>query len=104
MGGIYELPGGKVGDMLDRALICQVKETGLDIESIANYPGSFDDTSGSGKTTRQFNVTDNVTTTKPVVLQEHDEYRWVPISEEPPVTGAVKKVLARYRELIDGQA
>jgi 8-oxo-dGTP diphosphatase len=45
-----------------------------------------------------------VTTTKPVVLQEHDEYRWVPISEEPPVTGAVKKVLARYRELIDGQA
>jgi 8-oxo-dGTP diphosphatase len=106
MGGIYELPSGKVepGEVLDQALIREVKEeTGLDIESITTYLGSFDYTSGSGKKTRQFNFTVAVTTTQPVVLQEHDEYQWAPVSEEPPVTDAVKEVLARYRELSDAR-
>src|SRR5262249_55437064 len=77
MGGIYELPSGKVepGEILDQALIREVKEeTGLDVESITDYLGSFDYTSGSGKKTRQFNFTATVTATQPVVLQEHDEY------------------------------
>ncbi len=104
MGGIYELPSGKVepGEVLDQALIREVKEeTGLDIESITNYLGSFDYSSGSGKKTRQFNFTVAVTVTRPVVLQEHDEYRWAPVSEEPPVTDAVKEVLSRHLELSD---
>jgi 8-oxo-dGTP diphosphatase len=102
MGGIYELPSGKVepGEQLDQALIREVnEETGLDIESITDYLGSFDYTSGSGKKTRQFNFTVTVTATQPVILQEHDEYQWAPVSEEPPVTDAVKEVLTRYREL-----
>jgi 8-oxo-dGTP diphosphatase len=106
MGGIYELPSGKVepGEQLDQALIREVKEeTGLDVEAITNYLGSFDYTSGSGKKTRQFNFTVTVTTTQPVVLQEHDEYQWSPVSEEAPVTDSVKQVLARYRELSDAR-
>jgi 8-oxo-dGTP diphosphatase len=101
MGGIYELASGKVepGEILDEALIREVKEeSGLDIEEITRYLGSFDYTSGSGKKTRQFNFAVTVTTTEPVILQEHDEYRWTPIADEPPVTDAVKQILARYRE------
>jgi 8-oxo-dGTP diphosphatase len=103
MGGIYELPSGKVdpGEALDQALIREVnEETGLDVAVIDNYLGSFDYTSGSGKKTRQFNFTVQVTASEPIVLTEHDEYRWAPIAEKPPVTDAVKEVLARYQESI----
>ena len=100
MGGIYELPSGKVepGEVLDEALVREVKEeSGLDVEDVTNYLGSFDYTSGSGRKTRQFTFAVTVTSTERVVLQEHDEYRWTPIVDEPPVTDAVKQVLARYR-------
>ncbi|MEV6925331.1 NUDIX hydrolase [Dactylosporangium sp. NPDC051485] len=102
-GGIYELPSGKVepGEILDEALSREVKEeSGLDIGEITSYLGSFDYTSGSGKKSRQFNFAVTVAATEPVILQEHDEYRWTPITDEPPVTDAVKGVLARYREEI----
>ena len=104
MGGIYELPSGKVdpGETVDEALIREVKEeTGLDVTSITNYLGNFDYTSGSGKKTRQLNFTVHVLTHGPVVLTEHDQYRWTPLAEEPPVTDAVKDVLTRYRESAD---
>jgi 8-oxo-dGTP diphosphatase len=102
MGGIFELPSGKVeaGEALDAALMREVKEeSGLDVAVIRDYLGSFDYTSGSGKKSRQFNFAVDVTSPEPVELQEHDAYTWTPLTEEPPVTDAVKDVLSKYRDL-----
>jgi 8-oxo-dGTP diphosphatase len=102
MGGIFELPSGKVepGESLDGALAREVKEeTGLDLSSIVEYIGSFDYASGSGKKSRQFNFAIDVAATGPVTLSEHDTFQWTPLAEEPPVTDAVKDVLARYRAM-----
>ncbi|PXX71199.1 8-oxo-dGTP diphosphatase [Nocardia tenerifensis] len=100
MGGIWELPSGKVdpGEALDNALIREVKEeTGLDIASIRKYLGEFDYQSGSGNKSRQFNFIVDVIDPEPVELTEHDAYTWTSLAEEPPVTEAVKEVLHRYR-------
>lgn len=100
MGGIWELPSGKVdpGETLDQALIREVKEeTGLDIARIRKYLGEFDYQSGSGKKSRQFNFTVDILDPEPVQLTEHDAYTWTDLTEEPPVTDAVKEVLHRHR-------
>ncbi|MCP2245712.1 NUDIX domain-containing protein [Lentzea aerocolonigenes] len=102
MGGIFELPSGKVeaGEDLKSALVREVEEeTGLQVAVATAYLGSFDYLSGSGKKSRQFNFVVAVEATEPVVLQEHDEFQWAPIEEELPVTDAVKKVFEAYREL-----
>ena len=96
MGGIYELPSGKVdpGEDLHTALLREVKEeTGLDVAGVTGYLGHFDYRSGSGKPSRQFTFAVEVTATTPVTLTEHDQHRWHPLAEEPPVTDAVKKIL-----------
>jgi 8-oxo-dGTP diphosphatase len=41
----------------------------------------------------------DVTAPEPLTLQEHDAYAWTALTEEPPVTDAVKKVLRKYREV-----
>lgn len=100
MGGIFELPSGKVepSEDLMTALVREVEEeTALQVTLASAYLGSFDYTSGSGKKSRQFNFVVLVDAPEPVVLQEHDEYRWVPTKDELPVTDAVKKVLESYR-------
>ncbi|RJO70672.1 NUDIX domain-containing protein [Nocardia panacis] len=100
MGGIWELPSGKVdpGEPLDQALVREVKEeTGLDIAGIRKYLGEFDYKSGSGKKSRQFNFTVDVVSPEPVELTEHDAYTWTSLAEEPPVSDAVKEVLHRHR-------
>ena len=102
MGGIFELPSGKVeaGESLDVALIREAKEeTGLDVSAIQHYLGSFDYLSGSGKKSRQFNFAVNVAAPEPVEPTEHDSYLWAELSAEPPVTDAVKDTLKKYREL-----
>lgn len=102
MGGIFELPSGKVepGEDLKTALVREVEEeTGLQVTVATAYLGSFDYLSGSGKKSRQFNFVVAVDAPEPVVLQEHDEFQWAPIEDELPVTDAVKKVLEAYREL-----
>lgn len=102
MPGIFELPSGKVepGEKLDGALRREVEEeTGLAVSSIRDYLGFFDYTSGSGKKSRQFNFAVDVAASEPVELTEHDSYSWAALTEEPPVTDAVKEVLSRYREL-----
>jgi 8-oxo-dGTP diphosphatase len=99
MGGIWELPSGKVdpGERLDLALAREVKEeTGLDVAEISAYLGHFDYASGSGKPGRQFNFAVEAMATGPVLLAEHDDFRWAAIDEEVRVTDAVKLVLAEY--------
>jgi 8-oxo-dGTP diphosphatase len=103
MGGIFELPSGKVetGETLDAALIREVtEETGLRVKNIGEYLGSFDYESGSGKPSRQFNFVVNVAAAEPVTLTEDDAYTWTDVTDELPVTDAVKDVLAKYCTVI----
>jgi 8-oxo-dGTP diphosphatase len=102
MGGIFELPSGKVeGDeTLDVALIREMdEETGLTITDIREYVGSFDYTSGSGKKSRQFTFTVSVADAEQIELTEHDAYLWVPLNDDLPVTDAVKEVFGKHRQL-----
>jgi len=99
MGGIYELPSGKVelGETLDVALTREVKEeTGLDVTGVTGYLGYFDYRSGSGRKSRQFTFSVDVAAREPLMLTEHDNHRWVSPTDEAPVTDAVKGVLSQY--------
>src|SRR5687768_2783181 len=99
MGGIFELPSGKVEgtETLDVATIREVEEeTGLAVTEIAEYIGSFDYTSGSGKKSRQFNFVVTVADAGEIKLSEHDAYLWASLDGELPVTDAVKDVFNKY--------
>ncbi|MEY9212690.1 NUDIX domain-containing protein [Thermobifida halotolerans] len=105
MGGIFELPSGKAeaGETLDAALVREVaEETGLEVTAIGDYLGSFDYVSGSGKRSRQFTFAVDVAAAEPVRLQEHDAHTWTPLTDDPPVTDAVKAVLSTYRQTQNG--
>ncbi|GGK07628.1 hypothetical protein GCM10010123_42010 [Pilimelia anulata] len=56
----------------------------------------FDYASGGGTPTRQFTFAVTVRAAAPVVLAEHDEYRWAHPDSGPPVTDAVAAVLAAH--------
>ena len=66
---------------------------------ICDYLGYFDYLSSSGNTSRQFNFAVDVAASEPVELTEHDSYLWMSLTDEPPVTDAVKGVLAKCRNL-----
>ncbi len=102
MGGLLELPSGTVepGESMDAALIREVREeTGLDVIRIETYLGHFDYEGRDGLKTRQFNFVVDVASPEPISLVEHSEYVWASPKKDLTVTNAVKRVLARYREL-----
>ena len=101
MGGLVELPSGTVdaGEDLLPALAREVQEeTGLAVNSVLAYLGSFDYTSGSGKKTRQFNF---LVETAPGEVKldpnEHQTYHLVAPSDEAfntlNISDATKAVL-----------
>ena len=103
MGGIYELPSGKVEDneSLDAAVYREVEEeTGLKVKEIKKYLGHFDYESKSGKKTRQFNFVVTVEEPIEIRLQEHDNYTWVDKDQlhQYPITDSVKKILCLFWE------
>jgi len=102
MGGIYELPSGKVEDdeSLDSALYREVEEeTGLRIREIKRYLGYFDYESESGEKTRQFNFVITVEEPIKIRLKEHDDFIWVNKNRLHlyPITDSVKKILNTSR-------
>lgn len=100
MGGIYELPSGKVNtdEALDAALHREVEEeTGLQVNGVTDYLGSFDYVSGSGKNSRQFTFAVTVYASEPVTLTEHDHFMWAPVTSNLPVTEQVSDLVDAYR-------
>lgn len=98
MGGIYELPSGKVetNEPLKSALIRETKEeTGLDVTQVSKYLGFFDYISGSGKKTRQFNFLVRVIDFKKIILTEHECFVWSARNDlsKWQVTDSVKRIL-----------
>jgi len=101
MGGIYELPSGKVeeNEPLDEALYREVEEeTGLKVKEIKKYLGHFDYESKSEGKTRQFNFVVTVKEPIEIRLQEHEDYVWVDKDQlyQYPITDCVKKILCLF--------
>ncbi|MAG50602.1 DNA mismatch repair protein MutT [archaeon] len=100
MGGIYELPSGKVEDNeeIDLSLKREIKEeTGLKIKEIKKYFGFFDYESKSGKKTRQFNFLVETDLDDLKLSDEHEDFSWVSKTELSNfnITDSVKEVLAK---------
>ncbi len=101
MGGIYELPSGKVeeGESLGDALHREVEEeTGLRTKKIGRHLGHFDYESKGGEMTRQFNFAVEVGETMKIELSEHEQYLWCGEDDlnNHPVTSGVRRVLLSF--------
>lgn len=97
MGGMWEIPSGKVedGETILEALHRETtEETGLIIDMVNGYIGHFDYPNSCGGTTRQFNFAVTVAKTEPVVLTEHDAHQWALLGGLPEVSDAVRKLIA----------
>lgn len=98
MAGRWELPSGKVdpGEDLYTALRREVfEETGLTVEKVGDYLGSFDYTS-RGIKMRQHNWEIRVAAHEPVRLspEEHDAYVWSKAGDAPgPISADVQGLL-----------
>lgn len=101
MGGMFEIPGGNAekGEGIYEALEREIKEeTDLDLKKVISYINYFDYLSESGKKCRQFNFKVEVTD-GPIVLTEHDAYKWVGLDEieKQNVSDEIKECLIVYR-------
>ncbi|WP_411120760.1 NUDIX domain-containing protein [Streptomyces sp. x-19] len=97
MGGMWEVPSGKVEDgetVLEALHRETAEETGLTIETVSGYIGHFDYSNSRGGTTRQFNFAVTVEKTELIVLTEHDAYQWAFLGELPEVSEAVRHLIA----------
>lgn len=98
LAGRWELPSGKVdpGEDLYTALRREVfEETGLTVEKVGAYLGSFDYTS-RGIRMRQHNWEIRVAAHEPVTLspEEHDAYVWSKPGDAPgPISADVQGLL-----------
>ncbi|GAA2841897.1 hypothetical protein GCM10010441_77490 [Kitasatospora paracochleata] len=96
MGGRWEIPSGIVEDgesILDAVYRETAEETGLTINETTGYLGHFDYQNSRGTTTRQFNFSATVEKTEPVILTEHDAYRWAPVDAIPEVTESARELI-----------
>jgi 8-oxo-dGTP diphosphatase len=98
MGGIYELPGGKVKakETLKKALYREVKEeTGLVVKRVEKFLGYFDYKSESNDIVRQFNFYVSVRSFTNVKLREHENYIWIRRKDlrKYPITKDVKHII-----------
>lgn len=101
MGGIYELPSGKIEEnesLLDALSRELQEETGLKLKEIKKYLGYFDYQSKTGKVTRQFNFAITSDNVQKIILSEHDSYTWVGVNQlsEYSVTENVKLILENF--------
>ena len=103
MGGIYELPSGRVeaGETLSQALRREVEEeTGLEIKEIKGFVNSFDYESSSGALTRQFNFNVSLAMDRDVALSEHEAFCWAGLADlgELPMTESTRGTVKQYFE------
>jgi 8-oxo-dGTP diphosphatase len=101
-GAALDLPAGSVRrqESLSQAVIRVMSEkTGLKVTDVHDYVGSFDYRSSDGSRCRQINFAVWVAAPEPVRLSEHHGYRWIPLYDELPVTGSVREVIRKYRNI-----
>lgn len=101
LGGLFEIPGGNAeeGEGIYDILKREIKEeTNFDLIKVISYINYFDYLSRSGKKCRQFNFKVEVTG-GPIVLTEHDTYKWVKLDEieVQDVSNEIKECLMIYR-------
>lgn len=106
LGGIYEFPGGEVekNEGIHDALFREVEEeTGLRVNVVKEYLGSFDYDSEKGRT-RVFNYLVEVAEPIEPKLSEHDAYAWatkeegVNLSLTKPILDILNKYWSMYSE------
>lgn len=102
MGGIFELPSGKVnkGESLSSALKREIlEETNLQVIGAVTLIDTFDYESKSGKKTRQFNYSVDVEPGQVMLSPtEHEDFQWITEKElgKVNVTDSVRTTLERY--------
>ena len=85
LGSLWEIPSGKleIGESIHDGLRREVlEETGLIVENIGRYVGSFDYSSKSGKRTRQLTFEATLQTWCTIELSEHDSCTFVRTRDE----------------------
>lgn len=95
---LYEVPGGGVepGESLEAAVARElVEETGLVMDRIINYVGSFDyNLEVEGKQViGQFSFVVNVPDIGDIILTEHQKYKWIKNTEGLVCTKEMKALI-----------
>ena len=103
MGGIFELPSGRVeeGETLGGALAREVaEETGLYLTGFRDFLGAFDYISGEGSLTRQLNFRVALAGKVKVVLSEHDGFLWAgpDTLDDLGMTDSTRSIVRRHFE------